>query len=80
MNRIGGGLRAPAGNLREAGVRIRHNANSPKRVELIVPAGDELDVSEEIAAQLRAADTHFEPVDEGMAAPAKKAAPSAKRR
>lgn len=53
-------LREPAPGLR----RVRHNANSPKRVELIVPAGDELEVSEEVAAQLQAADPHFQPVDE----------------
>lgn len=55
-------------------MRLRHNANSPKRVELIVPAGDELEVSDEVAAQLQAVDPHFQPVTETPAkAPAKKA-------
>lgn len=52
------GMNAPTPGLK----RLRHNANSPKRVELIVPAGDELEVSDEVAAQLQAADPHFEQV------------------
>lgn len=67
-------LREPAAGLR----RIRHNANSPKRVELIIAGGDELAVSEDVAAQLAAADSHFQPVDEppapAPASPAKKVA------
>ncbi|MEV4416125.1 hypothetical protein [Catellatospora sp. NPDC049609] len=49
------GLRAP--------VRLRHNANSPQRVEVIVPALDELEVSPEVAAQLQAANSHFQRVE-----------------
>lgn len=62
-------LREPAAGLR----RLRHNANSPRRVEIIVPAGDELEVSAEVAAQLQAADTHFQPVAELPAEPVKPA-------
>lgn len=58
-------------------MRIRHNANSSKRVELIVPAGDELEVSEEVAAQLRAADPHFQPAEESTPEPPAK--PAAKK-
>ena len=54
------GMNAPTPGLK----RLRHNANSPKRVEVIVPAGDELEVSDEVAAQLQAADSHFQPVTE----------------
>lgn len=53
-------LKNPVPGLR----RLRHNANSPKRVEVIMPAGAELEVPEEVAAQLVAADPHFQPVDE----------------
>lgn len=56
------------------GLRIRHNANSPTRVELIVPAGAELEVPAEVADQLQAADPHFEPVESPKLAP-----PPAKR-
>jgi len=71
-------LREPAAGLR----RIRHNANSPKRVELIIPGGDELAVSDDLAAQLAAADSHFQPVDEPAAPPPAspaKRAPAGKR-
>lgn len=78
LNRVGGGLRALAPHLKEVGVRVHHNANSPKRVEVIVPAGAVLDVPEQVADQLAAADPHFqiqpaEPV-EAEPTPAKKAA------
>ena len=63
------GMNAPKPGLK----RLRHNANSPKRVELIVPAGDELEVSDEVAAQLTAADTHFQPIAEQTSEPAKPA-------
>ncbi len=53
-------LRKPAVGLR----RIHHNANSPKRVEVIVPAGAEMEVPAEVAEQLTAADSHFQPVTE----------------
>lgn len=49
-------LNTPVPGLRH----VRHNANSPKRVELVIPALAELDVPEEVAAQLVAADPHFE--------------------
>lgn len=57
-------LREPA-----PGLRLRHNANSPKRVEVIVPAGAELEVPAEVAAQLQAADPHFRPIDDGPLTP-----------
>lgn len=64
------GMNAPTPGLK----RLRHNANSPKRVELIVPGGDELEVSEQVAAQLQATDPHFQPVTEPTEPPAKAAA------
>ncbi|WP_028192943.1 hypothetical protein [Salinispora pacifica] len=57
------GLTPPAAGLK----RLRHNAISPTRVEVTVPAGDELEVSDAVAAQLRAADPHFQPADKPAA-------------
>jgi hypothetical protein len=39
--------------------RIKHDSAQPTKVEITVPAGDELEVSEDVAAQLRVASTHF---------------------
>lgn len=68
-------LREPVPGLR----RVRHNANSPKRVEVIVPAGAALDVPAEVADQLSAVDPHFqvEPaaLEQGEAPAAKKTKP-----
>ncbi|HEX6968105.1 MAG TPA: hypothetical protein VF174_04725 [Micromonosporaceae bacterium] len=69
-------LREPVPGLR----RIHHNANSPKRVELIVPAGDVLEVSEQVAAQLQAADPHFQAVEEPAEPPAKPAKKTTSRK
>lgn len=41
-------------------LRVVHNSRDPRRVELTVAAGDELEVSEDVAAQLTAASTHFQ--------------------
>ena len=42
------------------GLHVFHNSNQARRVELAVPAGDELTVSPTVAAQLAASSTHFE--------------------
>ena len=49
------GLNAPIPGLRP----LHYNSNQPSRVELRVPPGDVLIVSEAVAAQLQAADSHF---------------------
>jgi hypothetical protein len=39
--------------------RIKHDSAQPTKVEITVPPGDELEVSDEVLAQLEAASTHF---------------------
>ena len=51
------------------GLRVIHNSNSARRVEIVVPAGDELVVSANVAAQLSAASSHFETPDPAPATP-----------
>lgn len=50
------GLNAPPQGLRA----IFHNSNQTERVTLTVGAGDHLAVSDDVAAQLFAASTHFQ--------------------
>jgi deoxyribodipyrimidine photolyase len=42
------------------GLRVFHNSNTAEKVEVTVPAGDELTVSLEVAEQLAAKSTHYE--------------------
>jgi len=56
--------------------KLVHDCNSPTRVELIVKPGDVLDVSDDVAAQLRRSSNHFktvedEPVKRGPGRPRK---------
>lgn len=61
-------LNPPNGGLRT----IKHNAISPSKVSVSIPAGDELTVSDEVADQLLAAAGEFQEVTEApKAAPAK---------
>lgn len=39
--------------------RIKHDSAQPTKVEITIPPGDELEVSDEIRAQLEAASGHF---------------------
>lgn len=68
--------------------RLRNVSNGVAKVELVVPAGDEIEVSEEVAAQLahqrapfsEATPSEAKPVAKkppAKKAPAKKAAPKA---
>lgn len=44
--------------------RLKHDSAQPSKITLVIPPGDELEVSDEIAAQLHAASTHFrDPAD-----------------
>jgi hypothetical protein len=52
------GLTPPTPGLRA----LFHNSIQPAKVQLAVPAGDTLIVSDEVAAQLQSASTHFEDV------------------
>lgn len=52
LHEVAGGLRAP-------GVRVRNRSNSAQRVELIVPAGAEVVVPDELAADMQRASTAF---------------------
>lgn len=63
------------------GLRVRHNSVSARKVEIVFPAGAEVVVPADVAAELVAASTHFvvvpdlERVDDGRPAkPASKAA------
>lgn len=49
-------LTEPRGGLR----RVWHNSVQPLKVNLVIAPGDELEVSEDIATQLRAATSHIE--------------------
>lgn len=50
-----GRLQPPPTGLKEPGmVKVHNRTQSTKRVEILVPAGDELDVSEDVANQLEA--------------------------
>lgn len=53
--------------------RLFNRSHSPVRVEVIVPAGDALDVSDDVAGQLTAASGAFGP--EPSAAPAAEPTP-----
>lgn len=57
------GLSPPPQGLR----RLLFNSAHRGKVSLSVPSGDELIVSEDVAAQLQAADTHFVDYDEKLA-------------
>jgi len=59
------GLNEPIPGLRP----LFHNSNQPTKVTLVIPAGDELAVSDDVAAQLQAASTHFESPDTPKVAP-----------
>lgn len=48
--------------------RLKHDSAQPTKVTLTIPPGDELEVSDDIAAQLHAASTHF--VDPDTVGPA----------
>lgn len=48
--------------------RLWHNSNQPAKVQVTIQPGDELEVSDDVAAQLTAASTHF--VDGPPPAPA----------
>ncbi len=52
------GLHEPVPGLRPL-VRVHHDANSAKRVEVVVPGDAVLEVPAEVADQLAAADPHF---------------------
>jgi len=44
--------------------RLTHDSAQATKVELTIPPGDELEVSDDVAAQLHAASTHFrDPAD-----------------
>lgn len=45
-------LRAPVPGLKESYMKVHNPGKSPERVEIIIPIGDELDVSKEVADQL----------------------------
>ena len=63
--------------------RLRNTSNGVAKVQLVIPAGDEIEVSEEVAAQIadqRAPFREASPAKDKPApkkAPAKKAAPKA---
>lgn len=52
------GLTPPTPGLRA----LFHNSIQPAKVQLAVPAGDTMIVSDEVATQLQSASTHFEDV------------------
>lgn len=53
LNPVNGGLH-----------RLKHDSAQPTKITLVIPPGDELEVSDEIAVQLHAASTHFvDPAD-----------------
>ena len=52
------GLKPPTPGLRA----LFHNSISPAKVQVSIPPGDVLHVSEELAVQLRTTSTHFEDV------------------
>lgn len=58
---------APPAGLNPPGVRLRNKTNAVAKVSLAVPAGDELEVSETVAAQLGG---QFEPIETGAPLPA----------
>jgi hypothetical protein len=69
------GVHAVALNQIQPGLRaLVHNSIQPAKVQLAIPPGDTLIVSDEVAAQLQAANTHF--VDANAPAPAAPAAPA----
>lgn len=39
--------------------RLKHDSAQPSKILLVIPPGDELEVSDDLAAQLAAASTHF---------------------
>jgi hypothetical protein len=49
---------APSAGLNPPGVRLRNKSNGTAKVQLSIPAGDELEVSETVAAQLGAEFVH----------------------
>lgn len=58
------------------GLRVINDSRNAARVDVIVAPGEELEVSEELAAQLAEASPSIRPV-KAKAAPVKKAAPKA---
>ena len=50
------------------GLKVRLNSNTAQKVELTVPADDTLEVSPTVAAQLAAANSHFEVDADALAA------------
>lgn len=52
-------MNPPTPGLRPPPVTLRYDANRPSKTTVHVPPGDELQVSEDVAAQLEQADDHF---------------------
>lgn len=58
--------------------RLRNTSNGVAKVQIVIPAGDEIEVSEEVAAQLADQRAPLQSVKApAKKAPAKKAAPKA---
>jgi len=57
---MSGDLTVPSAGLRRPGVRLRNRSNAVAKVQLVVPAGDELEVGDDVAAQLLRQSTAFD--------------------
>lgn len=55
-------LRKPKGGLTHPSALVRNKSNDVAKVSIVVPAGDELEVGEGVAAQLLGQSTAFETV------------------